>query len=402
MSLAKKKEPDVLVPVVNPVAIIYDSSFAEQSGFRYKIDLINSGSTDELSVWVYPDTDNDYYGIYNFNMLLGDLIGADKNWDTTEIKKADNSLYSWNYRLTEYIGSTSGVTVTGTTSHYVFRGLVQYGTTWDSGDYTPRTGTTASFLSQRNKREYTLSETAVVNTLTGTFDYDTNWNAVVILVNGTSKYYYDIITGTTNNILTLPIGPQQLNTMATAGNIKGYSTGSGTTENILTSSSSYYEIWLENYTGKVASETIRIDLDHGCYKHDGVEFLWLGELSTYESYTFRAADIKAFNTKRNEIKSDYWGVNSDDYTYNIGDRGRKNVNVTSTESHKVLSGWIKDDEATDLMELFSSPDVYIKKSGNIYPIIITNTSYVEKTIKNDLFFNYTIDFEMAYEKISNI
>jgi hypothetical protein len=114
------------------------------------------------------------------------------------------------------------------------------------------------------------------------------------------------------------------------------------------------------------------------------------------------ADLKSFKTARNEVKSNHYSIKSNQYTYSIGDRGRTNINVSTTESHSAISGWIGDVESQDIMELISSPEVYIKKGGEIYPIIIKNTGYDLKTIRNDKLFNYTIKFEMAYEKLSNI
>lgn len=399
-------EPNELQPVVNPITIVYDSSSSDQSGFRYKVDLINSGGTNELSTWIYPNTNNGDYCIYNFNMLLNDLIDSDVNYDITGYTVCSNSIYSYNYRVTEYIGSTSGDTATGTTSLYAFRGVKQYGDNWNTSDYIPRTGTTSKFLSNRLKREYTLNENAVVNTISDEFDnYTPEWSRMIIEIHRgvtTTKYYYGPRISTNDNIVSLPIGPAQLNIMANNGDLNNYTTNSATTSDILDTSDDYYNIWLENVSGLTASETIRIDLNHDCYKHDGVTFVFLGDLSTYEQYTFRMANIKSFNTNRNEIKKDYYSLINNNWTYNIGDRGRKNVNITTQEIHRVISDWVKDEEATDLMELFRSPDVYWYKDGDIYPIIITNTNYDEKKVKNDVLFNYTIDFELAYEKYSNI
>lgn len=405
MALALITEPDELQPVVNPVVIVYDSSFSDQSGFRYKVELINSGGTDEITTWIYPDTNNDNYCVYNFNMLLNDLITSDVNYDITGYTICNNSLYKYNYRVTEYIGTTSGSTTTGATDKYVFRGVQQYEDVWSSDDYITRTGSTAKFLSNKIKRNYTLDENAVINTLNGSFDgVETDWTRLVIDVHKgvtSAKFYYEQAPHS-KKITSLPIGPSQLNIMATNGDIKGYITGAATSSNILESDDDYYNIWLENSTGQTASETLRIDLEHGCYKHDGVVFVYLGDLSTYEQYTFRMADIKSFNTNRNEIKKDYYSLINNKWTYNIGDRGRKNININTSEKHEVLSGWIKDDEAADLMELFRSPDVYWYRDGEIYPIIIKTTGYEEKKIKNDVLFNYTINFELAYQKYSNI
>jgi len=404
MSLATIQDPVALMPVVNTIPIVYDSSFKTESGFRYKVDLKNGSGNQVLTLWVHPDTNNNNYCIYNFNMVLSDLVGMDKdNWNVEDFTTAPNSLYLYNFRVTEYIGSTSGDTHLGST-YYAFRSVKQYGDFWDMADYLPITGTTASFLSTRNKREYSLTETAVVNTFYGTFGTTTTtWDRLEIDVsNGDILIGYYISGVTVNgNIYTLPIGPAQLNQMAIDGKVYNASTGLQVGAAILDTDDVWYDVYLKNGNDYV-SETLRIYLDHTCYKHTGVKFVWLGDLSTYEQYTFRMADVTSFKTSRNEVKSDYHSLVGSNWTYNIGSRGRKNINISTTESHRVLSGWLRDEEAADLMELFRSPDVYVNIDGNLYPIIITNTSYDLKTIKNNRLFNYTIDYEMAFEKMSNV
>jgi hypothetical protein len=224
-----------------------------------------------------------------------------------------------------------------------------------------------------------------------------------VLYNNQGIPYYITKTGGSigGSVSILPLGPKNLNDMVINGDIFNKNTGIAATSPIINTDTLSYEYYLTSKDERVTEKVI-VNVDHNCYKHDGVEFLYLGELGTFESYTFRMADIKSFKTGRNEVKSNQYSINSNQYTYNIGDRGRKNVNVSSTESHDVISGWISDEESTDILELIASPEVYIKKDGEIYPIILTTTGYEHKTIRNNKLYNYTIKFDMAFEKLSNI
>jgi len=412
MSLSKIQEPLNLSPVNNPIPIVYGSSYAEQDGFRYKVELLDSSDSKLTEIWLYPDTDNSNYCIYDFSMLLGDRITSNKdNWNQTGFTESWESFYQFNYRITEYIGSTSGATELGKSAggtYNTFRGVQQYEDTWSDSEYIPRTGITGKFLSNKTNRKYTLTEYGTINSFFGDLgDYTSRYNRMVIDVyNGDilRRYHYTSGLGSGHiiGIYTFPIGPKIINDMAIAGSIKTGATSSVvTTGAILDSTTVYYDIHLQ-YDDEVVSETKRIYLDHNCYKHDGVEFLYLGELSTYETYTARSGDEKSFKTDKNEIKSNWYDINSTQYSYNVGDRGTSIVNVRTNESHSVYTDWIKDSEATDLMELFRSPDVYIIKNDNIFPIIITNTSYIEKTVRNNRMFNYNINYAMAYERLSNI
>lgn len=403
MSLGILQEPGSLIPVNNPVPIVYSSSNSTTDGFRYKITL--SASTEDMEIWIYPDTDNGYYCVYDFSMILSDIISKNNNWDITGNTEAYESLLEYDYSITEYIGSTSGDTST-TTGLWVFRGVKQYEDPWDISEYTI-TGSTSKFLSNKLNRKYKLDEYATINALKGTFGSSySNWNTVVIdLYNGEflTRYYTDAFPGAghINTIWSLPIGPKQINDMSNGGLIINSGTTLPVVGDFLDDTSVFYEIHLQS-DNDITSETIRIYLDHECYKHDGVEFLWLGDLSTYETFSARMIDIKNFKTDKSEIKTNYYDINNNQYNYSIGDRGRDIINVRTQEKHGATTDWIKDNEASDLMEMFRSPDVYIIKDDNIYPIIITTSGYDEKTVRNNRLFNYTIGFEMAYEKLSNV
>jgi len=408
MSLSKIQEPLEISPVNNPIPIVYGSSFSTQLGFRYKVELLDSGNTVATEIWIYPDTDNSSYCIYDFSMLLGDLVNSNKeNWNKTGFTESWESFYPFNYTITEYIGSTSGATETGS-GYNTFRGVQQYEDTWAGNSYIMRTGTTSKFLSNKTERKYKLDEYASINAFFGNLGtYPSTYNKVVIDVYDGDflvRYNYpnQLLTGHIKGIFTLPIGPKQINDMAALGYIYTGATSSVSVGGaILDTDDIWYEIHLQ-YNDEIFSETIRIYLDHNCYKHDGVEFLYLGELSTYETYTARYGDEKKYKTDKSEIKSSWYDINATQYSYNFGDRGRSIVNVRTNEEHSVYTDWIKDEVALDIMELFRSPDVYIIKNDKIYPVIITNGSYIEKTVRNDRLFNYKIDYIMAYEKLSNI
>jgi hypothetical protein len=203
------------------------------------------------------------------------------------------------------------------------------------------------------------------------------------------------------SIMCLPIGPANLNLMSNGGLITNETTSTIVVGDLIDETTIYYQVHLQSGLN-ITSETIKINLDHNCYKHNGVQFLYLGELSTFETFSARMGDIKSYETSRSEVKTNYNKFNGTSYGHNIGDRGRSVVNLTTQEERVVLTDWITDEQSIDLMELFNSPEVYIILNGEIYPIIITTKSYDEKTIRNNRLYNYKIGFDMAYQKLSNI
>jgi len=51
--------------------------------------------------------------------------------------------------------------------------------------------------------------------------------------------------------------------------------------------------------------------------------------------------------------------------------------------------------------LIESPEVYWIKNDKLYPIIITQDTYEFKSTLNDMLVQYTINFSMAFDRLSN-
>lgn len=408
MALTAIKNPNILQLSNNYVPLVYSSNSASTTGFKYKIDLYNSSNVIFNSCYVYPDITNSNYLIYNFSYLYKDLIGFSNLWNTTSIQNCPKGLYSYKYKLTEYINSNSGATTTSTT-YYLLRGVKQYDETWNYLTYLPRTtSSTYKFLSKWNgNRTIRLTDWETINTLYGTYSGTTaNWNKVLITVRGTStsSYYMELGGEVGDGLYTIPTGPKNLLGAVDAGNIKYVSNNSvvpaGTT--IISSDTITYELALYNGVSG-CSETLYYTIDLTCNKHNPVQIIWLGDLSTIESFTFKEADIKTWDIKRSEWKKNLNNYNSSTGSfYSIGDRGYSIQSISAQESHVVNSGWLTDNDMKNLMEMFSSPEVFWINSNTLYPIIIKNSKIEEMKIENNKLFNITIEFRMAYDKNINM
>jgi len=410
MSLSIIQNPLILSPCNNPIPIVVSSTTSSDIGFRYYVTLnITGTTTSSVSLFIYPDTTNSNYMIYDAAMILSDFIGSTNNWNCSGITTASEDILDFTYSVTEYTLAVSGETITGGTFK-TFRGVKQYGDFWDSEDYMMNKYNQKFLSNWEGNRSYKIDEYGTINCFYGDFDVNnkSTWDAAKIVTSDGGTFYIKTTPDYSSpKIFTLPTGPKLLNV---GGLASLYFTKTGTTYdsytgNIISSTTTSYTITLiqTGNTTSYKSETLTIDVDTTCYKHDGVQFLWLGELGTYETYTFRAKDIKSFNIERSESRKNYWGFDST-YHYSIGNRGRRIVNLKATEEHQVYSGWIDTTTSQNLMELYLSPEVFIIRNGNIYPIIITNKEIEEKTKLNNegkIFF-HTIVFMMAYEKMSNL
>jgi hypothetical protein len=410
-------EPQTITPANNPIQLVASSTNSGLEGFRYNVKIITNISTtqDVISeMMVYPDSNNNGYLILDVSMIIADQLNklSYNDYSYQTIKEKEDGLYEFAFKIQEYIGSTSvgDDGLANSSIHYAFKGVVQYDLSWDYELYLLN-GTNKKFLTQKKSRSYKLDNYGSLDFFYGLYEFTTitlDWVRVKIYYEGgISSYYFNNFPASPSDrgIMTIPIGPKQLNDMAVNGNLVNFS-GTPTSSEVINDKDNIdptvkYEISYCNSSKIPVSESITIDMDYKCYKHTPVDFLYLGELGTYETFTARQGDVKSYNSAMSEVKTNQNHIIDDMYYHNVGDRGRTVVNKRISESHDVITGWLNDEQTSDLMELFASTDVYIIKDMLTYPVIITNSRYNQKNIKNDRLYNYTISYEMAFEKLTN-
>ena len=251
MSLTLIQAPQQIQLSNNYVPLVYSSTSATTTGFKYKVDLYNSSGSIFNSCYLWPDITNSNYMIYNMSYLYKDLISYRNYWNTSAPQYCDKGLYSYKWKVTEYVGLVSGATTNITSTYNLLRGVKQYDETFNYTEYLPRTALpTAKFLTKQSRsRKYKLTDWATVNTLWGTFSGTTaSFTKIYIIVHpaeSSTLYYMNHGGEIPEGLYTLPIGPKNINAACAAGKVY---TGAGAlmTQPIIDSSIIYYEILLYN------------------------------------------------------------------------------------------------------------------------------------------------------------
>ena len=78
------------------------------------------------------------------------------------------------------------------------------------------------------------------------------------------------------------------------------------------------------------------------------------------------------------------------------------LNVTAKDKIKTNSGYILEAENEIYKELLQSETVYFYENEKLIPVNLTNSSLDFKTQLDDKLFNYSLDFEYAYNVIQNV
>jgi hypothetical protein len=133
-----------------------------------------------------------------------------------------------------------------------------------------------------------------------------------------------------------------------------------------------------------------------CREYDLVQLAFVNKLGGVDYWTFNLVSKFRSDITRDQIKKTL------PYNYAVGNRQHKIINQKITETWQINTDWISDDQALFIRELIESPEVYWIKNGKLYPIIIRDDRYEFKSSLNDMQVQYTINFMMAFDILSNV
>jgi hypothetical protein len=426
MALVEKIKPDLIVPFNDQIPVKYISDTPPVGNvyyISYKINIsddniINSSGTTYtneivLDIWCNINTDDDVnYSVLDINNFISNnkIINnyIDDILSNFNISKPTKSILLSKIKVEASVISTV-VLYTSLFEFFSFIGTIQYDNTdWNYLNYMMSGGTISNFLSKwEGDRTYTIDDYATINVFNGTFkefvvdnreSYSTGDDLYIEIFdyNGLSNTYQIDLSGSTNpSILYLPLGPKNIENSITDGFL--YSGSTQILTDVIDTNTDYYEVWINSDTDGRLSEKIKVVLDHDYLKWDGVNLIWMGELSTYESFRFRFSDIKSYDINRIIHKK---SMNRNSTTYK-NNKFIIDIDNEISEKHKVQSGWLDTDQSKNLMELYKSNFVYIVKDDELVPIVLLNTSIEEKNITQNRLFNHTIDYLISYNAKSN-
>ena len=175
----------------------------------------------------------------------------------------------------------------------------------------------------------------------------------------------------------------------------------------------YYRIWGANGAGALETKQYYFykygtnasvdDRHQSCTRHNNIRLAWVNRLGCWDYMNFRGKSVESVDVKRTEMESVVGTWNSERFSYENQDGGRK---VLFTEVKRKLtlnSDWLNEDEGAWLEELFTSDQVQqVQDDGIVYPVILTNKSYTKKTsLNNKIKIQYKITLEYSNKVKTN-
>jgi len=138
-----------------------------------------------------------------------------------------------------------------------------------------------------------------------------------------------------------------------------------------------------------------------CNDYPHMQFAWMNSLGMRDQFTFTKKNEKKISAKKNNFLREAADYNSSNYTVSLEDRGFTTYSQTITEAYSATTGFINDEQAKLLEHLFTSPDVMVRLSDGVLanqwqPVNILKSAYIQKTIRKDKMFQYTVNFKIAH------
>jgi hypothetical protein len=130
-----------------------------------------------------------------------------------------------------------------------------------------------------------------------------------------------------------------------------------------------------------------------CSVYPNVRVMFMNRFGQFDYWNFNKDDLKTINTTRTIYRKQL------PYNYNIGDRGDTTLSQKVNEEHTIQTDWISEYDYNYLIELATSPEIYIMSDFNTnpFPALITDTTFATKTVNRDRIFNLSIGYQFAYD-----
>lgn len=423
MALYLRSYVDNYRTVYNPIEYVLEEDNATllaYAGFKYIVGVYD-GVTLLGQLKIPLDVNNygraDVHGICESYLTsnLGTIGTTDafadneESWKTFTFKFGEEyyngSAWQTNFPMTYTKNASEGVEeedviiFNGSLPNY--RGTVVNFYDWQTTNYYQNytvTGATRKWLTNQPRGATTGTNTLQVELADEGWIYalyDNSGNPITKAI--LTTYLLGVVVANTDIALTGGVTDNHIRLVSGPASINTYSAGL-----IPSSGVDAYSLTLYN-GGTQASEPMYFQLTSECrYEVRRLDFL--NSLGGFDSFNFSKVSKRSEDIERKFFKMNQDNLNSSTgaISYDIADREKVQYYTVSRPKMKLTSDWISVDTFNWLLELISSPEVYLYEANNVtgnmqrIPIKNIEGNWEEKRSTVDNIFNLelTLDFGM--------
>jgi len=148
------------------------------------------------------------------------------------------------------------------------------------------------------------------------------------------------------------------------------------------------------------SELFTFNIDCECSKwNESFRLHWLNPLGGFDAFTFKQKFDRNFQIKKSNYTKILGAVDgAGAFTFTTSQAGEVNFDTRTTETIKINSDWITEDENEWLLTLAKSSQVFWEIDSDTYaPVTITDSSYSQKTYAGQKLFNAHFTIKISNE-----
>ena len=141
-----------------------------------------------------------------------------------------------------------------------------------------------------------------------------------------------------------------------------------------------------------------IKQDGSCKGFKVRRLAWRNSKGCYDYYNFKMKSTQTLEVKRNNYETMLGDFSATMYLYNNFSRGKNTRNTTAILKETIQTDWITEADAVLLENLIMSTNVQIVENADTrhtVPVMVTDNSFIKKTVANDKMIKYTINIEYA-------
>ena len=141
-----------------------------------------------------------------------------------------------------------------------------------------------------------------------------------------------------------------------------------------------------------------VNQDGSCKGFKVRRLAWRNSKGCWDYFNFKMKSTQTLEVSRNNYETMLGQFNSRMYIYDNFGRGKKTRNTTAILKETLQTDWITEADAVLLENLIMSTNVQIIENADTtytVPVMVSDKSFVKKTVANDKMIKYTIKIEYA-------
>ena len=393
MAIVINANPKDFAPVYNKMEYLITSDNTAEPNFAHLVDIYINGSATKTVRLRIPVRPSDSKGKVDIHRVLESALTSNVGspTGTAGTYNAANSSLTYIVKFGEEYGTTltQYPDLTTDSSRKAFNASLEKRPfiNWDVTEYE-LDGITKKFLTNmpdNNKVSinshgwlYYLDDPAI--TYFNVNGYDASGNFL---------YATQIdATAATTDIQFVPSSPASLNNIDNANITVG-------SQPIINSNIASYNIQARGVG--LYSETKTFVIEESC-KYNSNTLIFQNNLGAFDSFTFYKGDMSTTDIERKDMKVNVDNVVGTGIVYSMNEREKVTYYTKKSETIKLMSDWITEEESNWLLELMSSPEIYLQEGNELTAIAkIKATNYTKKKVVRDKLFKIDVELELGYD-----